>query len=803
MAALFLTMLAINIVVSDEIEFDDKLYLDASQPISVRVDNLLKQMTLNEKEYQLLSVGLNPKESYPYGLGIIQGNGSTPEEIIYYRNLNQEKIMNESRLSIPVAFHQEALHSCCNGGTVFPMPVFQGCTWNISLIEQIASSIAYESRTIGNQILYSPVINLWTDARFGRLSEGYSSNPTLTSFYARSAVKGFQNDKGSGPFSYLPDNSRNAISLAKHFVAYGAGLGGLNAAPSDISKRTLFEYYLKPWKSFGNAGGRAIMTSHQTWNRVPMHANNYLVNEIFRYNKLYNFTEGFIVSDASDVEVLQAYRIAINISQAGARGIIGGVDSDLGGHVYKYLNQSINDGYINQTIIDKSVSRILAAKFATGLFDNNTYITDTNKWKSILNSKQHQDLAYLSVLQGLTLLKVNENKFKNGYSLKDMYINGNLKNIAIIGPNAKAPASTYNGPYTQYNSNANVTVMNILQAFQSKYNDIKFIYEQGVDVQSNSISGISAAVNASLNSDATIIVLGDGTGTCGEWKDNNNLDPPGMQLQLLKSITNALKSKNIALILVLIHGRPYTFGGNEGNIILNDIDLFYSAWRPGQYGSIGIRDVIMGIKENSGRLGQSWPRNTGDILSGSSPFLQEIRGKWVANHQGPQDLDGRRYDTYQNEQVMLGQYADPLFAFGFGLSNTGCNYDGKNQISYSNLKATKINNDKDYIFKVSLTVINNCKIGATDVIQVYLIDPDITNMNMLPIVRYWKRLIGFKKIYIDGNGTKINIVIQIRFDDVAMFIDETYNKFEIYNGNYTVRVGSNSRNDQLVTNIQL
>ena len=171
--------------------FNPKLYLDASQSISVRVDNLLKQMTLEEKEYQLLSVN-EPYATNPNGLGIIKQNGSTPSETIYYRNLNQQMIINQSRLSIPVAFHSEALHSCCKGGTIFPMPVFQGCTWNVSLIQEIASIIAYESRTVGNQILYSPVINLWTDARFGRLSEGYSSNPTLTSFYARAAVKGFQ-----------------------------------------------------------------------------------------------------------------------------------------------------------------------------------------------------------------------------------------------------------------------------------------------------------------------------------------------------------------------------------------------------------------------------------------------------------------------------------------------------------------------------------------------------------------------------------------------------------------------------------
>eukprot|EP01084_Bolivina_argentea_P287837 493947_1 len=777
---------------------DSKLYLDPTQPISVRVDDLLKQMNLNEKMYQLITNKGNTPPSNSYGMGCWKGTGNNPSDIIEFRNSFQKTIVTQSRLDIPVTFYQEANHGCCPGGTIFPMPVMQGCSWNTTLIKQISKAIAYESRTVGNEILYSPVINLWTDPRFGRLSEGYSSNPTLSSFYARNAAEGFQNDGASGPFTYLPDNSRNAISLAKHFVAYGAALGGLNAAPSDISKRTMFEYYLKPWKAFGNAGGRAAMTSHQTWNRIPMHANDYLVNQVFRYNKLYNFTEGFIVSDAGDIGVLQQYRVAANESQAAARGIIGGVDGDLyGGHSYTHLNESIKDGFINESQVDKAVRRVLAAKFATGLFDNFTYV-DKNKWKTVLNSKEHQQLAYTGVLQGLTLLKVNTNMFKSSYSLKEMNANGNLKNIAIIGPNAQASPHNMVGPYSQLGGN--VTVLNVYQAFEDRYKNIKFVYEQGVDIQSNKTSGIPAAVNAAKAADATIIVLGDSVSTCSEFDDNDNLDPPGQQLTLLKHVASALKGSNKPLILVLIHGRPYTFGANDGNVVLKDIDLFYSAWRPGQKGGDAIRDSIMGVAENSGRLSQSWPRSVGDVMSGAAPFLQEIRGKWVSNNKGPPDLDGRRYDTYQNEQAMLGQTADPLFAIGYGLSNTGCNYGG-NGIEYSGLSVKKIDNNNDFVFSVSLTVKNNCKVGATDVVQVYLVDPSILDMNIV-LVRYWKRIIGFHKVYVEAGGmTKVDV--DVRFDDVAIFMDETYTKFEIYSGNYTVRVGPNSRADSLVTYIQL
>ena len=289
------------------------------ESIETRVNALLSQMTVDEKIYQLISWKDLTPITYSYGVGQFKAVGNSPQEIISFHNSQQSKVINESRLNIPAAFRQETAHSAAPGATVFPTPIAQGCSWNTTLINEIASIIAQSARSVGIDILFSPVINLWTDPRFGRISEGFSSNPTLTAFYARAAVNGLQNDSGSGAMSYLSD--KNGIALGKHFMGYGGGMGGLNAAPSDYSMRTLFEIYLKPWRAFANAGGRGAMASHQSVNRIPMHGNSYFINDIFRNR--FGFDMGQIISDCGDIGVLQDYRIAVNRTQAGALGLNG------------------------------------------------------------------------------------------------------------------------------------------------------------------------------------------------------------------------------------------------------------------------------------------------------------------------------------------------------------------------------------------------------------------------------------------------------------------------------------------------
>ena len=494
---------------------------------------------------------------------------------------------------------------------------------------------------------------------------------------------------------------------------------------------------------------------------------------------------------------------------------------------YLYLEDALNNGLINETTLNNSVSRILAGKFATGRFDNNTYVTDLDGWKNVFNTQRNIDLAYQAAVESIVILKSNNNT----YSLKSQFTNGLLKKLAIIGPNAHCinsaksgelcdTQSNYLGPYT--NSNGNITVPTVYESFleSDKYNtSISITYTKGVDIQSSDASDISNAVSLALDSDATIVVLGDEDSTCGEWQDNNNLNAPGIQNTFLQTIIENVKNnstgtvrsgKNITLIVVLINGRPYTFNTDEdyagkNSYILDNVDLLINSYRPGQMGGPAIRDVIMGDIENSGRLGQSWPKSVGDISSGSQPFLQTVRGKWVSNSRGTPDYDGRIYDSYQNEDNFVGETTEPLFEFGYGLSNTGCLPDGfvYSGLSVNVMNNSKIQDDSSIVMSVSVNVINNCKDSATDVLQVYLIDPVMNGLNGTPLlVRFWKRLIGFEKFTLDAGKSK-NLKIDIRFDDVAVYVDDEFKKFQLVHGTYTVRVGQSSRMDKLSTNVDL
>ena len=356
----------------------------------------------------------------------------------------------------------------------------------------------------------------------------------------------------------------------------------------------MFEIYLKPWRAFAmSSGGRGAMASHQTYNRVPMHANSYIINDIFRNR--FNFSDGQIVSDCNDIGVLQNYRIAANKSQAAARGIIGGVDLDLicddpsnnkVAGCYLELEDAINSGWITNATVEQSAKRVLIGKFAAGLFDNQTYVNDINAWKNVLDNATAQNIAYKAAVESITLLQ-NKNQL---YSLKNMFVNNKLKNLAIIGPNADCIKSgqlcdtqkNMLGPYTA--SNKNTPIKTLVQAFNesTKYkNTITVSTTKGVDIQSTDISDVSNAVSMALKSDAVILVIGDSDGTCGEWKDNDKLDAPGKQQYLLEMVANNLTNTSIPLLVVLIHGRTFTFGAYNNNEILKKIDLLYSAWRPG------------------------------------------------------------------------------------------------------------------------------------------------------------------------------------------------------------------------------
>eukprot|EP00658_Telonema_sp_P-2_P041025 TRINITY_DN2933_c0_g1_i5.p1 TRINITY_DN2933_c0_g1~~TRINITY_DN2933_c0_g1_i5.p1 ORF type:complete len:328 (+),score=57.01 TRINITY_DN2933_c0_g1_i5:299-1282(+) len=318
----------------------------------------------------------------------------------------------------------------------------------------------------------------------------------------------------------------------------------------------------------------------------------------------------------------------------------------------------------------------------------------------------------------------------------------------------------------------------------------EFSWEAGCDASGPADAGsdkIPAAVKLAAESDVSILVLGDIGNTCGEWADRDSLDLPGGQLMLLSAVANASKKT----ILILVHGRPSTFGA--GNVGLSQVDGLLAAWRPGEEAGTALVNLLTGKTNPSAKLSQSWPRTVGHVLSGSSPWLQRVRGKWLANKRGSQDPDGRRYDAY----VSSLYDPTPLFYFGFGLSYS--------KYKYSNLElrwavpperlAPMRDQDRVAVLNVSVTVKNIGGIAGSEIVQAYLTDPV-----GLPFVPFWKRLVGFERITL-GAGEQRVCVVQIEWQDLAMH--DIQMVLRVFGGTYKISVGGASNQDSLSHNFVL
>lgn len=730
----------------------------------------------------------------------IDSSTATPSASVEARNAFQAFMINNSRLNIPVFFSNEGLHSGGKGGTVFPELVTLGSTWNVTLASSIGTVIALAGRATGSDLLFAPVINLWTDERYGRLQEAPSSNPTLTYHIGAAYTSGLQGDNGSGPFTYLDSN--HVAALGKHLAAYGAALGGLNAAPAEISNRTLHDLYMKPWRGFAKAGGRGTMPSHNTIFDVPSHANSWLVNTLYR--ETLGFGDGVTVSDCNDIGALEDYGLATNAMERAALGLIGGVDMDLmcgdnnASWSYNSLQDALSAGLVTEAQIETSARRVLGHKFAAGLFDSP--MTDPTR-VAVLNSPEHQRLAREAAQQGSVLL-INE-----GQTLP--LSSSGIKSVAVIGPNGgcSGQPGTGTGPatdgcqartnvlgsYTQVSAFVNVSTVHeaLTQSAWASAGGVSVTYSQGAEIDSDDMSQIPAAVAAAQAADVAVVVVGDSLSSCGEWGDRDNLDLPGSQMQLLDALASSVATP---IVVVLIHGRPATFG--PGNTLLANISALVSTFRPGQMGALAIVDLLTGAINPSGRLGQNWPRFVGQVNSGGSPWLQHIRGKWLANSRGSTvDPDGRRYDPYVDGP------ATPLFHFGDGLSYTTYGIAGNVTVSVSSSVAAQAVQSAEgaigsqTLLTATVQVANTGSMSGQAVVQVFGQDPP-----KMGIVRHWKRLWGFSRVEVAA-GQTVTASIPVIVDDVA-FHDANMN-YKVARGQYTLRVGLSSVTDTTTTTLTI
>lgn len=756
------------------------IFEDKNKSIDKRVENLLKQMTIEEKEGQLLT-GLGwlmyerkgneilitdelKKVMLNSPMGGLWGfmradpwseknlvNGLNPQIAPKAVNKMQKYVIENTRLGIPLLLSEECMHGQMSiGATVFPTAIGQASTWNTELIQEMAKTIAFETRTQGAHIGYGPILDVARDARWSRVEETFGEDSYLIGSMGEAVVRGFQGKDLK--------NDKSIISTLKHFAAYGWTEGGHNAASANIGNRQLEEIILPPFKRAIDAGALSVMTSYNEIDGIPCSSNKFLINEILKNRWHFN---GFVVSDLHSIAGLIGHGVAENKKDATRLSFNSGIDVDLSATDYKgNIIDLYKEGKINIKDIDNSVRRVLKTKFILGLFDSPFVEENPKPFPS-----SHKELAREVARQSITLLKNSNNILP---LRKD-----NIK-IALIGPNAD---NIYNmlGDYTapQYEKD----IITVKKGFEAKLNDKSILhYSKGCAIRDLDTSDFQNALNLAQNSDIVVMVMGgssardfsskfeitgaarvSNTSTsdmeCGEGYDRSTLDLLGKQEELLKRV----KELGKPIILVLINGRPLILNWADSNC-----DAIVEAWYPGMEGGNAIADIIFGDYNPSGRLPISIPRSVGQL---------------------PVYYNTKRLSNRSN---YLEEKGTPLFPFGFGLSYT--------KFKYEDIKITKQGNASKVNVRVEVSIKNEGKRDGDEVVQVYV--KDIISSFTTPE----KQLRAFKKVNIKKGETK-NIVFDL--GNEAFELLKENGKFEIEEGRFKIMVGSSSDNTPLEQEIEI
>jgi beta-glucosidase len=602
-------------------------YRNPDLPVEQRLADLLSRMTLEEKVAQLQGTWQNPNSrqdpssifvdeqgvflperaavALKLGLGEMSrpSEKRSPREMAEFTNTLQKWMKENTRLGIPILFHDECLHGhAAPRGTSYPQPIALASSWDPGL-DQVFSATAAEVRARGAQQCLTPVVDLARDPRWGRTEETYGEDPYLVSRMGVAAVEGFQ---GSGPFI----DRAHVLATLKHFAVHGQPEGGTNVGPGNLSERVIREYFLKPFEAgVKEAHAQSVMASYNEIDGIPSHSNRHLLTEVLRHQ--WGF-DGVLVSDyfaISDLRTL--HHVAASDDEAAKMALEAGVDVELpGADTFRNLVEQVRQGRIAEAVVNQAAAHMLREKFLTGLFDD-PYV-DPAYAEKITNSPEHQQLALQAAHEAIILLKNQGNLLPLD---KRKY-----KRIAVIGPNA---ADLHLGGY----SNNPGRGESVLQGIRDKVgSNADVLYSLGCKITESlpdwdadkvvlgdpvlNARRIQEAVKVAQKADIAILVLGGNEQTSREaWAvnhpgDRDNLDLLGNQDDLVKAILASGKP----VVVLLIHGRP-----NSINYIAENVPAILDGWYLGQEGGTAAADVIFGDYNPGGKLPITVPRSVGQL----------------------------------------------------------------------------------------------------------------------------------------------------------------------------------------------
>jgi beta-glucosidase len=665
----------------------------AGTDVTARVDALLRQMTLEEKVGQLnqlsgkeFSTGPNSDTVRNIERDIRSGKVGSMLNIKGVQDTRRvQALALQSRLHIPLLFGLDVIHGY---QTVFPVPLGESASWDLSAIEESARIAAREASASGIHWTFAPMVDIGRDPRWGRVMEGAGEDTYLGSRIAAARVRGFQGAALGGVESVM--------ATAKHFAGYGAATAGRDYNAVDMSEHLLHESYLPPFKAALDAGAATFMNAFNTLNGVPATGNAMLQREILKGK--WGF-KGFVVSDWGSMREMVVHGYANDLPDAAAKALTAGSDMDMESNAYSSsLAALVKNGKVDAAALDDAVRRVLTKKFELGLFDDPYRFSDAAREQAALNDPRHRQAARRIAAESMVLLK-NE-----GGALP---LRRGLRSIAVIGPLADARRDLEGGWIVQSNAGKMASLVDAVREHAGPGTRVG--YAAGCDVACRGDEGFKAALELAAGADAVVLAVGESWDMSGEAKSRANLGLPGRQGELFE----ALRAIGKTPVVVIMAGRPLIFEN-----VAEQAQAILYAWHPGSEGGNAVADLLFGDANPSAKLPMTFPRNMGQI---PITYQQYQTGRPV---QDPKNV------------VYKSAYIDspntPRYAFGHGLSYTN--------FAYRDLRLSSTSMGPDGKITLSFTLANTGRVAGAEVAQLYLRDP------VASVVRPLKELKGFQRV---------------------------------------------------------
>ena len=738
----------------------------AGPQIERKVDALLKQMTLDEKIGQL--VQYSATEAHPAATpsnttAALNVNPPAPGGVDSYAlaqkgelgsmlntvgqgltNHFQHAAVDNTRLHTPLLFGADVIHGF---RTIFPVPLATASSWDPALITDLAHLAAIEARTAGVDWVYSPMVDIARDARWGRCTEGAGEDPYLGSAIARAYIRGYQGDSLSAPDSVL--------ASVKHFAAYGAAEAGREYNTTDMSELLLRQVYLPPYHAAVEAGSATVMSSFNSLNGVPATANPFLLKTILRDE--WGF-DGAVVSDYTAVMELTNHGIALDAAMASEKALIAGVDIDMMSHYYDAeLPALVKSGRVPMPVVDEAVRRVLRVKFALGLFDHP--FTEGPEVTGAV--AEHRPLVRRAAEESFVLLQ-------NNPAPQDalLPLAKTTKRIALIGPLAD-DASDMVGAWSGANNFGDVRTLRATMVEQAQQTGEILTYEKGTEISGTSDSGFAAAVAAANNSDVAILALGESSDMSGEAASRAHLDLPGNQQQLLEAVVATGKP----VVLLVFSGRPLVL-----DWAAQHVPAIMEVWFPGVETGPAIVETLFGDVAPSGKLTMSFPRAVGQ----EPLYYNQLPTGRPIQHADP------AHPGYV-EMKYVSRYLDvpngALFPFGHGLTYSTFGYSSVTLSTQSISSASLMRDQKSQPVVATATVTNTGKRRATEIVQCYV------NIRGASTEQPVRNLKGFTRIALDP-GQSQTVHFPLGFGELSFYNAKAQQVVEP--ADYTVYIGGSS-----------